>query len=491
MSSTLVRGQITDQRHAGLRLILLALSQFVVAADFDIVFVALPEIGRHLGFDAHSIQWVVSAYTVTLGGLLLVGGRAADRFGGRRVLTAGLATFCVASLGAGAAGSPEALVAARAVQGLGAALLFPASLKLINTIFAEGTERGRALAIWGLAGSTGAAVGAIGGGVLTGSFGWQWVFFVNVPVTLAGALAVPRLLPEDRPIRGETGTFDIPGALLATAAAILVLFGVVQRSERGWGAVQSAGPLALALILAISFLVLERRLTDPLVPLSLLRRRGVAIAMALVFLLMSTVGTVYLLFTTYLQNVLGYPPLRAGLAFLPLSLLSAVGSGWLFPRLMTRQGIARTLFIGTAGFGISILLIALGMTDGGSYPALLPGIATWGLFAGTAYPAVFAAAGIGIPAERQGVVAGLVSTAQFVGGAIGLAILVGVANAGIDQASGPSEVIDGLRSAGFCAAAVMVVGSFLALGLRQPLVTVTHDRSNTDRDGHPVGTSDS
>lgn len=213
-------------------LALLASAQLIVAVDFDIVFVALPQIGHELDFSAQSLQWVVSAYTVVLGGFLLIGGRAADRVGGRRVFLAGAAIFGTASLAGGLAGLPGLLVAARAVQGLGAALLIPSTLKLISTSFAEGPARTQALAVWGLAGSSGAAVGALGGGVLTGLLGWEWVLFVNVPFTLIVVVAGFSLLPGDR-ISNARG-FDVRGATLATAGSTLVVFGLVNGPETGW-----------------------------------------------------------------------------------------------------------------------------------------------------------------------------------------------------------------------------------------------------------------
>ncbi|GAA4694955.1 MFS transporter [Pseudonocardia yuanmonensis] len=395
----------TRRAGAGARLALLAATQFLVATDFDIVFVALPSIGRDLGFDAEGLQWVVSAYTVALGGLLLLGGRTADRLGARRVFVAGLVLFGLSSLAGGLATAPAWLVGARAVQGVGAALLTPATLRLLAVGFAEGPERNRAFAVWGVAGSTGAAVGAAGGGLLTSAFGWEAVLLVNVPVALAAAALAPVLLPADGP--RARGPFDLLGAGLATAGSTLLVLGTVDRSLV---AVAGTGVLA-------AFLLVERRAPEPLLPR--VPRALLAPTLA-VLLFMGAVGTAYFLITTQLQEVLGFTVLQAGAAFLPLSALSMIGAGWVFPWLAARIGTGRTLVVGMAGLGAALAVLALGF---GSYATMLPGFA-WALVAGIAFPAVFRTAAAAVPEERQGVAGALVSTAQYVGGAVGLAVLL-------------------------------------------------------------------
>lgn len=440
-------------------LALLASAQLIVAVDFDIVFVALPEIGRELGFSAQSLQWVVSAYTVALGGCLLVGGRAADRLGGRGVFLTGAAIFGFASLAGGLATRPDVLVVARAVQGLGAALLIPATLKLINASFAEGAARTRALAIWGIAGSSGAAVGALGGGVLTGFLGWEWVLFVNVPFTLIAVVAGFALLPADRTpyVRG----FDLRGAALATAGSTLVVFGLVNGPEAGWATFRAVGCLILGTALLGVFFVLERRTPDALVPLRMFTNHNLAVAVVVAFLFMSAIATQYYLFTTYLQEVLGYGALATGFGFLPLSLLSMVGSGVVFPRALNRWGLRTVLFTGVAGFGLSMAIIATCMSTDGTYWALLPGMVVWALFAGLAFPPIFLAASTGTSADEQGVAAALTSTSQYIGGAVGLAVLVGIANTVADG----STQLDGLRTAGWAGTAVVLAGAAATLSL--------------------------
>ncbi|PSK97780.1 putative MFS family arabinose efflux permease [Murinocardiopsis flavida] len=450
---------------SGLVLALLALTQLLIAADFDIVFVALPEIGRGLGFSAQSLQWVVSSYAVVLGGFLLLGGRAADRIGARRVFMLGLALFGLSSLAAGLSGGAAALIAARAVQGLGGAMLIPAALKLINTIFPEGPQRTRALAAWGMAGSTGAAIGAVGGGVLTGSLGWESIFFVNVPLTVLALLATPYLLPAGAPAADGRG-FDLPGALIATAGSSLLVFGLVSGPEAGWSAARTLLPLFGGIALLGIFLLVEKRTRDPLMPLRILAHRGLSTAMALIFVFVGVIGAQYYLTTTYLQDVLGFGPLQAGLGFFPLSALSVIGSGVLFPRLLARWGLRATLFTALLGAGATMALLAAGMAFGDSYWALLPGF-LWALFGGIGLPALFLAAASEVAPAEQGVAGALVTTAQNIGAAVGLAALLAVAGIAADLTAGTESLVRGLTAAGFTGAAVMAAGSLLALLLKR------------------------
>ncbi|GIG63939.1 MFS transporter [Phytomonospora endophytica] len=458
----------------GLRLALLAISQFLIAVDFDIVFVALPSIGRDLGFSPQTLQWVISAYTVTTGGFLLFGGRAADRLGARRVFITGIAIFGAASLVGGLADSQTVLIGARAVQGLGGALLTPAVLRLINTTF-EGTARVRAFTIWSMAGSSGAAVGAIGGGVLTSFLGWEWVLFVNVPVVVLAIIAAPRLLTRDTTVDGPRTGFDLPGAVVATVGATLLVFGLVSGPESGWRTPQGLGALVAGLGLLALFVWIEHRSPSPLMPLRLFANRSLVVAMAVVFIFMGVIGTEYFLFTNYVQNVLGYETLQAGLAFLPLSALSMIGAAKVAPYVVGRFGTRASITIGMAGVAASFAVFGITMTVGGEYWTLLPAIVLWGLGAGAAFPPIFMTAGAEVAPEEQGVAGAMASTAQFIGGAVLLAALVAVANAGIDLHAGtPAPVADvasGLRTAAFAAALVTLAGAGLARLLRKAPIT--------------------
>ena len=439
-----------------LRLGLLALTQLIVALDYNIVYVALPDIGDALGFTARSVQWVVSAYAIGLGGMLLFGGRAVDRLGPRRMFITGLALYGVASLAGGLAPGSEALVAARAVQGVGGALLTPATLTLIYRGFAEGPARNRALGAWGMAGSAGLAAGSLLGGVLTNYLGWEWVFFVNVPLALGAVLAAPRLLPAD-PSR-TSGAFDVPGAVLATAGSALLVFGLANGPDAGWLSLRAIGALAAGVTLLALLLLVESRTRDPLIPLRLARGRNLATTMIVIAVFQGTLGGGYYLLTSYLQPVLGYSSLQAGLSFLPLTLVCMVAALKLTPRLIGRWGIRTTLAVSTIGTGAGIALMVAGTTPDGGFWTLLPGSIVWGTFGGIAFVTLFASAGSGVAAHEQGIASGVASTAKEVGGALGLAGFVAIATATPDP-------LPGLHIAGWTASAVTVAGGLVALAL--------------------------
>ncbi|MBW4721556.1 MFS transporter [Saccharothrix obliqua] len=446
----------------GLRLGLLALAQFIVALDFNIVYVALPDIGRHVGFSIQSLQWVVSAYVVVLGGFLLFGGRAADRLGTRRMFVIGAALYAIASLVGGLATDPGVLIAGRAVQGVGGALLTPATLRLIFTNFTEGPERNRAFATWGAAGSAGLSAGALLGGVLTNYLGWEWVFFVNVPLGLFAAFAAPSVFAPDQPRPGDQGGFDLPGAIIATLGASAVVFGLVNGPEAGWLSVQGVWALAAGLALLAAFLVVESRTGTPLMPLRLFRVRGLGVSMGVAFTFQGATAAVYYLLTTYFQDVLGYSPLAAGLAFLPPTLVSMVVALSLTARLLTRWGIRRTLAVGLLITAIGTLGAVAAFSATGSYWALLPGLVLWGFGGGLAFSPMFAAAGVGVAPLEQGVASAMANTSRQIGGSVGLALLVALVNAGI-----PGGVA-GLRVGGWFAVATTLVSAAIALVLRKP-----------------------
>ncbi|MFJ1767920.1 MFS transporter [Amycolatopsis sp. NPDC088138] len=456
------------QQRVGPRLALLALGQFLVAVDYNIVYVALPDIGRALSFTPQNLQWVVTAYAVGFGGFLMFGGRAADRLGARRILMIGLVLFGGASLAGGFATDPGLLIGARAVQGLGAALLSPATLALINTNFAEGASRNKALAVWGSAGSGGLAAGALLGGVLTNAWGWQWVLFVMVPLALALAALAPVVLGADPRSRGEGG-FDVLGAIIATAGSSLLVFGLVSGPEAGWGSIRSAGALVAGVVLLGVFVLVERNTRDPLVPMRLFANRGLLMSMLVILVFQSSLGGAYYLFTTYMQNVLGYSALSAGLAFVPLTIISATASLKLTAPLIGRFGIRTTLLIGMVINGAGMVLLAVGLATDGSFWMVLPGLVIWGIGGGTTFPAMYAAAASGVEPGDQGTASALATTSQQIGGAIGLAALIAIANAGLDFSAGPSPsaVVDGLRTALLVAGAATVVGGFLVLLVRK------------------------
>jgi EmrB/QacA subfamily drug resistance transporter len=447
-------------RHAGLMLALLAFAQFIVAVDYNIVYVALPDIGHALGFSTQSLQWVVSGYAVAFGGLLLFGGRAVDRLGARRILILGFTIFALSCLAGGFAGAPGPLIAARAVQGFGAALLTPATLALINTRFAEGGERNRALAVWGAAGSGGLAVGAVLGGALTQAWGWRWVLFVMVPMALAGAAAAPRLLPADERSPRHSG-FDIPGAILATLGSSLLVFGLVGGPEYGWTSIRGIGAIAAGTGLLGLFVLVEHRTPNPLAPLRLFGNRSLVTAIGVILVFQSSLGASYYLFTTYVQGVLGYDALQAGLAFVPLTVVAMTASLKLAGILLARFGPRATLFTGMSINGAGAILLAAAMSTGAPFWTLVPGLVVWGVGGGITFPSMFICAAAGVRPAEAGIASALASTSQQVGGAAGLAILIAVATAAGAEAHG-------LRTAMWIGGAASIAGGLLAFTLKKP-----------------------
>ncbi|MEW2176363.1 MFS transporter [Streptomyces sp. NPDC005406] len=463
---------VPPKQRTGPVLALLAFAQFVVAVDYNIVFVALPEIGDALDFGTRSLQWVVSAYAVAFGGFLLFGGRAVDRLGARRVFVLGLTVFGLSCLLGGFAESPALLVTARAIQGFGAALLTPATLALIHTRFAEGPERNKALALWGAAGSGGLAAGALLGGVLTQAWGWEWVLFVLVPLALLAAVAAPATLAPDAHTAPDRNGFDALGALLATVGSSLLVLGLVTGPEAGWGSLRGAGSIVAGAVVLAVFALVEKRTKDPLVPLRLFRNRSLVTAILIILVFQSALGGSYYLFTNYLQGVLGYDALEAGLAFVPLTVISMGASLKVAGAMLGRLGPRTTLFLGMSANGIGMVALAIAMSADASFWQLVPGLVVWGVGGGVTFPAMFACAASGVAPREAGIASALASTSQQIGGAAGLALLVAVATAGLatDAGAAPAvgDVADGLRSAMWIGGAASVVGGLLAFSLRKP-----------------------
>jgi EmrB/QacA subfamily drug resistance transporter len=446
---------------------LLAFAMLIVSLDQYIVVVALPAIGRDLGYSAQSLQSVISAYAVASAGFLLLGGRAADLIGRRRVFVAGLALYAAGSLAGGLAPAPEVLLAGRALQGLGGALVFPATLSLVNTTFAEGRERNLAVAVWGGAGAAGLVVGVLLGGVLTQALGWESVFFVNVPlVGLAVALAFA-LVPADG-ARDRGRAFDLPGALSATLGVTLLVFALVQGPSLGWGSPAILASAVASLLLLAAFATIERRSRDPLVPAHLLANRNLATAVAIGFLFWATFGSVLYFLSLYFQDVLGYDALETGLGFL-LPTAVVVASSALAGRLATRCGLRATLVGALAVGALGAVALGLAMSPDGSYASLIPGLIALSIGDGVVFTAMFIAAGTGVPDREQGVASGIASTSTSVGAAVGLAVLVLVANAGTEGLAGEAlrvATADGLSAAVLVVAAGIAATAIVALNLR-------------------------
>ncbi|MGW3281139.1 MFS transporter [Nocardia rhamnosiphila] len=450
-------------RRPATTLALLAFSSLITSLDFTIIYVALPDIARDVGFSEHSMQWVVSAYAIFFGGLLLLGGRAADLLGRRRMFVLGMVVFGVASLLGGLATTTIALIAARAIQGIGAALLFPATLSLVNIMFEEGRQRIRALAVWAMAGAGGLSLGALLGGVLTSAFGWQAVFLINVPLVVVGVVAAFPLLRADGP--RDRGRFDVPGALTGTVGVTLLVFTVAQGPESGWISVPVLGGGALAVTLLAAFLVIESRSDSPLMPLRLARALGPVLAVIFVF--GATMQNIVYFLTLFLQNVWSYSALVTGLVFLSLSLVIAVAN-FVAERLIVRIGIRATLIAGLLLGAVGGALLAVGMVADGSYRTIVVGILVYGAGMGTVYPTMYAAAGTGVAEQEQGTAGGMANTAMQVGIGAGLAVLVGIANAGTTGLEGDALRMagaEGLRSTVVVAAALILLGLLAAWAL--------------------------
>jgi EmrB/QacA subfamily drug resistance transporter len=450
----------------GLALLLLAATQFIVVLDASIVNVALPSIGRDLDFSQQNLSWVVNAYTLTFGGFLLLGGRLADLLGRRRMFIAGALLFGVASLAGGLASSEAQLIAARAVQGLGAAIISPAALSIVTTTFAEGAERNRALGVWGAVAGAGGAAGVLLGGVLTEFFGWEWVLLVNVPIAAIVAFLAPRLLMESR--HPTATSFDIPGAVSVTAGLALLVYGLVNTVDAGWGSSETLLILAGALALLVVFVTIESRSRNPLMPFTIFRLRTLTGANIVGLLVGMSLFSMFFFISLYLQQVLGYEPLKAGLSYVPLSILIILSAGGA-SQLVTRVGFKPTLITGMLLISVGLLWFSQVSAPDGTYlgDVLFPSmIVAVGL--GFAFVPVTIAAVTGTRPDEAGLASGLINTSQQVGGALGLAIAATVANSTTADAFSSGEtnrvvaLTEGFQDAFLVCAGFAVLGAILA-----------------------------
>jgi EmrB/QacA subfamily drug resistance transporter len=411
------RSQTVDRRWLALGALVAA--QFMVVLDVAIVNVALPSIKTDLHFTEQSLQWVITAYAIMFGGVLLLGGRMADLLGRRRLFLAGVGLFTVSSLLAGFAWSESSLIAIRAAQGLGGALLAPAALSILTTMFAEGRERNIALGVWGAVSGSGAAAGVLLGGLLTSSLSWSWIFFINVPVGAALVAVTPLLLRESRADLGHR-TFDFAGAATVTAGLMLLVYAMTRATEIGWSTGETIGLLAASAALIGSFVAIELRSKAPLLPMRIFRLRTLAGANVTAFLLGTSVFSQFFLGTLYMQQVLHYSALKTGVAYLPLT-LTIVVLATVAQNLVTRVGVRRVLPVGLVLAAGSLILLAQVPADGHYFFDLFPAflISAVGL-AFTFVPMTIAAL-MGVEEADAGVASGLLNTTQQIGGAIGLA----------------------------------------------------------------------
>jgi MFS family permease len=414
--------------HRGAALALLSFAMLIVSLDQYIVVVALPEIASHLGYSPQTLQSVVSAYAIAFSGFLLLGGRASDLLGRRRVFMVGLVLYCVSSLAGGLATNVLQQLAARSFQGLGGALVFPSTLALINVRFREGAERNRALGIWAGAGAAGLVVGVLLGGALTSYFGWRAVFLVNVPLAALALAAAFALIEADGPI-DRSRAFDLPGAATITASITLLVTALVQAPQWGWVSPLTMGLLLSSTVLGAAFVVIEQRSVDPLLQLSMLQNSWLRLALAVATLFMATFGAVLYFLSIFFQNVLRYDALETGLAFL-LPTAVVVGSSTLAGRAVTLIGL-RAIMISALALGtVGALAIGFTLRPDMSFEDLVPGLIAVSIGDGAMFTAMFIAAATDVPDHQQGVASGMVSTGSGLGAAIGFALLVLIANAG-------------------------------------------------------------
>jgi EmrB/QacA subfamily drug resistance transporter len=443
-------------------LALVAVAQFMVVLDATVVNVALPTIQGDLGFSEESLSWVLNAYTLTFGGFLLLGGRLADQLGRRRLFFAGIILFSGASLICGLSQSSGMLLVARGAQGLGGALVSPAALSIILTTFAEGTERNRALAVWGAIAGVGGAIGLLLGGVLVEVATWRWVFFINVPIGAAVLALTPRIVPESRAEVRSRG-YDAEGAIAITLGTTALVFTLIEAESWGWGSARTLAGFAVAAALIAAFVWIERRHEDPLVPLRIFKNRSLAASDAAMLVVAAALFGMFFFCTLYLQQVLGYSALETGVAYTPFSLALIAASGAasrLVDRFTPKPVLVTGLLVTTVGF-----VLLTGVSGNGDYAShVLPAMIVLGVGLGLTFVPVTIAATNGVSPAESGLASGLLNTTQQVGGSLGLAILSSVSTSRLTSALDSGSPLPEALTHGFKGAFV-VAGVLCAISL--------------------------
>jgi EmrB/QacA subfamily drug resistance transporter len=463
-------------------LVLVCMAQFMVVLDATVVNVALPSIQKDLGLSEANLQWIVNAYTLVFGGFLLLGGRAGDLLGRKRLFLFGLVVFTVASLLNGLAVNSGMLIACRALQGLGAAFISPAALAIITTTFEEGAERAKALGVWAAIAIGGAAIGLILGGALTQAFSWPWIFFVNVPVGFAVFLLSLRYVPESR---DETAhrSFDVAGAVSVTGGLMTLVYAIVSAQEHGWTSARTLGLFGIAAVLLVAFVFIEQRSKAPLVRLSIFRVRSLTAANLTMFLVASGLFAMFFFNTLYIQRVLGYGPLEAGLAFLPFTGGIMVSAG-LASKFAPSVGVRPVAIVGMVVTIAGMSLLTLISADGSYASDVLPGLVLTALGLGAVFVPLTLIATTGLDNEDQGLASGIFNTSQQIGGALGLAILASLAASATTSATGVSQqeaLVQGFHVAFAGGAIFMVLAlvGFLALVRRRDVERIEAEAAAT------------
>ena len=450
-----------------LALALLATVQFMVVLDIAIVNVALPSIQVDLGFTPENLQWVISAYALFFGGFLLLGGRAADLLGRRRLFIVGTLVFSAASLLSGFAWSDESLIIFRSAQGLGAAIITPAALSILMTTFSEGRDRNAALGVWGAVGAFGAVAGVLLGGVLTDLLSWEWIFYINVPVGLAALALTPLLLTESRD--AHVKTFDAFGAVLVTSGLVTLVFAITQANDFGWTSPETIGLFAGAGALLAGFVGWELRAKEPLVPFAIFKVKTLTAANLAGLILGTVTFSMFLMLTLYMQQVLGYSPMKTGVAYLAVAGTAILWSG-VAAQLVNRVGVKPVIAAGMTLLTVALVFFTQ-VSVGGSYVRdLLPGFLLIGAGLGFSFVPISIAALAGVRASEAGLASGLFNTSQQVGGALGIAALSAIATTttsdAVSTGTAPSQaLVDGFESAFLWGAVVAAAGIVVALVL--------------------------
>ncbi|HDR8974384.1 DHA2 family efflux MFS transporter permease subunit [Burkholderia vietnamiensis] len=451
-------------------LIVLCLGVLMIVLDSTIVNVALPSIGADLHFTGTALVWVVNAYLLTFGGCLLLGGRLGDLYGQRRMFLAGLVVFTLASLACGVAPSQTLLIAARAVQGFGGAVVSAVSLSLIMNLFTEPGERARAMGVYGFVCAGGGSLGVLLGGLLTSTLSWHWIFLVNLPIGIAVYAMCVALLPRVR-VPADAARLDVAGALTVTASLMLAVYGIVGGNEAGWLSPQTVGLIGAALALLAAFIAIEARVAHPLMPLTLFAARNVALANVIGVLWAAAMFAWFFLSALYMQRVLGYGPLQVGLAFLPANLIMAAFSLGLSARIVMRCGIRGPTAAGLLIAACGLALFSRAPVDGGFVWHVLPGMTLLGIGAGVAFNPVLLAAMSDVEPADSGLASGIVNTAFMMGGALGLAVLASLAAARTEalaaaRAASLDALNGGYHAAFAVGAAFAAAAGLLGLALR-------------------------
>jgi len=459
---------ISDTRTRWLALIVLCLGDLMIVLDTTIVNVALPSIRDDLGFTETSLAWVVNAYLLTFGGFLLLGGRLGDLFGQRRMFLAGIALFTAASVVCGLSTSQGMLVGARAVQGVGGAVVSAVALSLIMMLFTDAAERTKAMGVFGFVMAGGGSIGVLLGGVLTDTLSWHWIFLVNVPIGVLVYVLTLRLLPPSQAAE-QRGRLDVAGAVTVTAALMLAVYAIVNGNKNGWLSAETLGLLAGAVVLFAGFFVIENRVREPLMPLAIAKLRNIWASNLVGILWAAAMFAWFFLSALYMQLVLGYSPLQVGLAFLPANVIMGLFSVGLSAKHMMRFGIKPPLVTGLAFAAAGLLLLSFAPVDGTFAVHILPSMLLLGIGAGMAFNPVLLAAMSDVRPEQSGLASGIVNTAFMMGGALGLAVLASLADwrTGVLRDSGSSELsaLTGGYQLAFVVATVFALGAAAIGGL--------------------------